>query len=152
MGSGISLAPNRWQAITWTTLSSEMPYGITKPQWVGTPIHECCLTHWGQGMHICVNKIITIGSDNGLSPVWRQTIIWTNAGLLSIRTLTTNFSEILIKIRTFSLTKIHLNMSSSKSLPFYLSLNVLSNYKIPVLLQSVNWTALLVFHGYFSPK
>ena len=25
-----------------------------------------------------------IGSDNGLSPIWRQAIIWTNADLLSI--------------------------------------------------------------------
>ena len=34
--------------------------------------------------HICVNKIITIGSDNGLSPGRRQAIIWTNAGMLLI--------------------------------------------------------------------
>ena len=27
----------------------------------------------------------TIGSDNGLSPVRRQTIIWNNAGILLIR-------------------------------------------------------------------
>ena len=36
---------------------------------------------------------IGIGSDNGLSPIRRQAIIWTNAGLLSIAP----FSEILIK-------------------------------------------------------
>ena len=42
-----------------------------------------------------------IGSDNGLSPVWRQAIIWTNARLLLIEPLGTNFSEILIKIHTF---------------------------------------------------
>ena len=29
--------------------------------------------------HICVSKVTIIGSDNGLSPGWRQTIIWTNA-------------------------------------------------------------------------
>ena len=39
-----------------------------------------------------------MGSDNGLSPVWRQAIISTIAGLLSIRPLGANFSEILIKI------------------------------------------------------
>ena len=34
---------------------------------------------------------------NGLAPVRRQAITWTNAGLLSIRPLGTNFSEIRIK-------------------------------------------------------
>ena len=43
-----------------------------------------------------------IGSDNGLAPGRRQTIIRTNAGLLSIETLGTNFSEILVEIQTFS--------------------------------------------------
>ena len=38
------------------------------------------------------------GSDNGLSPGWRQAIIWTNAGILLIGPLGTNFSEILIEI------------------------------------------------------
>ena len=42
-----------------------------------------------------------IGSDNGLSPVRRQAIIWTNDGLLSIRLQGTNTSEILIEIQTF---------------------------------------------------
>ena len=41
----------------------------------------------------------SIGSDNNLSPIWRQAIIYTNAGLLSIGPLRTNFSEILIKIQ-----------------------------------------------------
>ena len=56
------------------------------------------LTHWGRVMHICVNKLTIIGSDNGLPPGWRQAIIWTNAVLLLIGPLGTNFSEILIKI------------------------------------------------------
>ena len=54
------------------------------------------LTHWGRVTHICVGKLTTIGSDNGLSPVRRQGIIWTNAGILLIEPLETNFSEILI--------------------------------------------------------
>ena len=41
-----------------------------------------------------------MGSDNGLSPGRHQAIIWTNAGLLSIETLGTNFSEIVIEIQT----------------------------------------------------
>ena len=49
-------------------------------------------------MHIRVGKLTTIGSDNGLSPGRRQAIIWTNAGILLIWTLGTNFSEILIEI------------------------------------------------------
>ena len=52
-------------------------------------------------MHICVGKLTTIGSDNGLSPGRRQAIIWTNAGILLIWPLETNFSEILIAIETF---------------------------------------------------
>ena len=38
----------------------------------------------------------------------RQAIIWTNAGILLIETLGTNFSEILIKILTFSFKKMRL--------------------------------------------
>ena len=56
------------------------------------------LTHWDQATHICVSKLTIIASDNGLSPVQRQAIIWTNAGILLIRPLGTNFSEILIEI------------------------------------------------------
>ena len=52
-------------------------------------------------MHICVSKLTIIGSDNGLSPDRRQAIIWTNAGLLLIGPLGTNFSEILIEILAF---------------------------------------------------
>ena len=63
------------------------------------------LTHWGRVTHICVGKIIIIGSDNGLSPDRRQAIIWTNAGLLSIEPLWTYFSENSIKIQPFSLKK-----------------------------------------------
>ena len=33
-------------------------------------------------MHICVGNLTIIGSDNVLSPGWRQAIIWTNAGIL----------------------------------------------------------------------
>ena len=61
--------------------------------------------------HICVCDLTIIVSDNGLSPDWRQAIIWTNVGLLSIGTLGTNFSEILIKIQTFSFKKMQLKMS-----------------------------------------
>ena len=38
----------------------------------------------------------TIDSDNSLSPFRRQAIIWTNAGILLIGPLRTNFCEIWI--------------------------------------------------------
>ena len=69
------------------------------------------LTHWGLVTHICVDTLTNIGSDSGLLPGRRQAIIWTNAGILLIGHLGTNFSEILIRIQTFSLKKIHLKMS-----------------------------------------
>ena len=75
--------------------------------------------------HICVSKLTIIGSDNGLSPGRRQAIIWTNAGILLIRTLGTNFSEILSGIHVFSFKKMHFKMSSAKWRPFCLGLNVL---------------------------
>ena len=57
-------------------------------------------------------KEAIIGSGFGLSPVRRQAIIWTNAGLLSIGTLGANFIEILIETQTFSFKEKHLNRSS----------------------------------------
>ena len=77
-------------------------------------------------MHICVGKITNIDSDNGLSPGRHQAVIWTNAGVLLNRPLGTNFSEVLIKIHTFSFKKIHLKMSSGKWRPCFLGLNVLN--------------------------
>ena len=76
-------------------------------------------------MHICICKLTVIGSDNGLSPDRRQAITWTNAGLLLIGPLGTNFSEILIEILSFSFKKRRLNVSSAKRRPFCLDLNVL---------------------------
>ena len=83
------------------------------------------LTHWGRMTHICVSKLAIIGSDNGLSPDRRQAIIWTNAGILLIGPLGTNFNEILIEILTFSFKKMRFKVSSAKRRPFCLGLNVL---------------------------
>ena len=84
---------------------------------------------WGLMTHICISKLTIIGSDNGLSPGRHQAIIWTNAGILSIGHLGTNFNEILITIPTFSCKQIYLKMSSGKRRPFSLSLNVLKEKK-----------------------
>ena len=91
------------------------------------PMLGLYLTHWGRVTHICVGKLTTIGSDNGLSPGWRQAIIWSNAGILLIEPLGTNFSEILIGIQIFSLKQMRLKMASEKWRPFCLDLNVLIN-------------------------
>ena len=48
--------------------------------------------------HIYVSNQTIIDSDNGLAPDRRQAIIWTNAGILLIGPLGTNFSEVLIEI------------------------------------------------------
>ena len=84
------------------------------------------LTRWGRVTHICVSDLTIIGSDNGLSPGRRQAIIWTNAGILLIGPLRTNFIEILIGIQTFSFKKMHLKLSSGKCRPSCLGLNVLT--------------------------
>ena len=74
--------------------------------------------------HICVSNLTIIGLDNGLSPGRRQALIWTNAGVLLIRPLGTNLSEILIGIQPSSFRKMRLKMSSGKWRPFCLGLNV----------------------------
>ena len=51
---------------------------------------DMSLTHWGRVTHICVSKLTIIGSDNGLSP---------------------NFSETLIVILTFSFKKMRMKVS-----------------------------------------
>ena len=76
------------------------------------------LTYWGRATHVCISSLISIASDNGLLPGLRQSIISTNAAILSI--------EILVGIQIFSFTKMHLKISSATWRPFCLGLNVLS--------------------------
>ena len=102
--------------------------GITCPVWT-VHMHMdsvmSILTHWGRVTHICVGNLTIIASHNGLPPARRQAIISTNTRILLIRSLGTNFSEISIGIQTFSVKKMHLNMSSAKWCPFCLGRNVL---------------------------
>ena len=117
----VDCLPNKWlhcNGITMNIITSQ----VTSDSTVYLTI---CLTYWGRVTHICVGKLTIIGSDNGLSPERRQAIIWTNAGILLIGPLGTNFSEILMEIQTFSLKKIRLQMSSAKCCSFCLGLNVL---------------------------
>ena len=108
--------------------------------------------------HICISKLIIFGSDNGLSPGWREASIWTNAGILLIGPLGTNFSEILIEIYTFWFTKMHLKMWSGKWRPFCLGLNVLKanrsfnlvsdgTFCYPVALKAVRWTSTSIINA-----
>ena len=84
------------------------------------------LTHWCRVTHICISDLTSIGSDNGLSPGRRQAIIRTNAGILLIRPLGTNFSEFLVEILIVSFKKMCLKVSSAKRRPFCLGLNELN--------------------------
>ena len=99
--------------------------------------------NWGWVIHIRVSKLTIIGSDNGLSPSWRQAIIWTNAVIFLIWPLGTNFSEILIKIHIFSFKKMHLKMLSVKCRHFCLCLNVSGAHIIHELIIQIPWSYTL---------
>ena len=74
--------------------------------------------------HICISKLTIIGSDNGLVPTRRQAIIWTNAGILLIGPLGTNFN----RNSYIFIQETHLKLSSGKWQPFCLGLNVLTHW------------------------
>ena len=94
-------------------------------EYVSTGNQLGSLTDWGRVTHICFNNLTILVSDKCLSPDRRQAIIWTNAWILLIGPLGSNFSEMLIKIHTFSFNKMYSKMSSGKRRSFCLSLNVL---------------------------
>ena len=120
----VDLLPDGTNPLHWPLLTYQQRWNMIftskqfhkKIQWI------CSLTHWGRVTHICVGNLIINGSDNGLSPGRRQPIIWTNAGILLIGRLGSNFNEILSKILTFK--KIRLNVLSAKWRPFCLGLNL----------------------------
>ena len=71
---------------------------------------------------------VSIGSGNGLPPVRRQAIAWSNADSLSIGPIGSNFIENWIEILTFSYKKIRLKMSSAKWRPFCPGGDALNTY------------------------
>ena len=87
--------------------------GIISPPFKFTFIK---LIYLGRVTQICVKKLITIGSDNGLSPGRRLAIIWNNAVIYFIRHIGKNFSEFLIEIQTFTKKKVYFKMSSGDHL------------------------------------
>ena len=113
---------------------------IFSTQCIKNGVGQKLLTHWGQATHICIVNLTIIGSDDGLSCCWRQTTIWSNAGILLIEPSGTNISEILMEIQTFSSKKMHFKMSSIKWRPFCLDLNLFNK----VLIYSVylSWASL----------
>ena len=75
--------------------------------------------------HICVSKLTSIGSDNGLSPGRCQGIVRSNT--VMIVPLGTNVSELSIEVHTLSFKKMHLNMTFEKWQLLCLILNVLNS-------------------------
>ena len=94
--------------------------------------------------HIWGGNLTIIVSDNGLSPDQRQAIIWTNSRNLLIGLFEWNFSEISIRIDTFSSKQIQLKMSSAKWRPFCLGLIVLKMWVTSTKTNSVyiSWDML----------
>ena len=73
---------------------------------------------------------VCIGLDNGFLPIRRQAIIWSNAGILLIGPIGTNFSQIVFKIQIFSFKKMHLKISSVKWWPFCPGGDELTHWKL----------------------
>ena len=74
-------------------------------------------------IYALLNEAI-IGSDNVMSPVWRQATIWTNAGILLIshgKQISMKFSS---KYNNVFFEKMRLKMSSGKWRPFCLGLSM----------------------------
>ena len=99
---------------------------------------------------ICVSKLSILDSDNGLSPGRHQAIIGTNAGILLIEPLGTNFSEILNETHRFSFKKMRLKMSSAKWRPFCLGLNVHYNDVIMDTIASQITSLTIVYSTVYS--
>ena len=103
--------PSKCSMITLPVLWLLMPWLLTLINWSLSFMRMDFNSLRPSGAYICVGNLTIIGS---------------NAGILLIGPLGTNFIEMLIEIHTFSFKKIHLKMSSGKWGPFCLGLNVLT--------------------------
>ena len=103
------------------------------------------LTHWGQVTQICVSKLTIFSSNNDLSPGRHQATMWTNAGILLIRTSRINFIEILSETHTFSIKKMYLKMSSAWWGHICPGLNKLTTS--PIHIQNQYWTTFVLNPG-----
>ena len=95
-------------------------------------------TRWGQVVHIFINKLIIIGSDNGLSPNPGHAIIRTNAGILLMGPMEINFSEIVIKVYMLSFKVMDFKMLSENWQLFCRGLNVLNKMYTIFLVSNVH--------------
>ena len=107
-------APSHYLSQCWPR--SMLPYGVSRPQWVNSLRPSDAYMH---------RNLTIIDSDKGLLPGWHQAIIWTNAGILLIGPLATNF--ILMEMLIFSFKKMHLKVSSGEWRPFCVGVNVLNH-------------------------
>ena len=125
----------RWNFLRFYCDKMMKRFGEIERQW------NISSLNLGRVTHICVSRLTITGSDNGVSPGRRQAIIWTNAGILLLGPLGTNFSENSIEILTFSFMKKRLKVSSAKWRPFCLGLNVLTHScldKMAAIFRAVN--------------
>ena len=101
---------------------------------------QSCFNSLRQSGTLCVYKLTIIDSDKGLSLRRHQAIIWTNAGLLLIGPLGTNFSEILIEIFLhFNSIKCIWKCRLENGGPSCFCLNVLSHrYVLTVIICSIS--------------
>ena len=106
----------RQQAITWSNVDPDLCCHI-----VSLGHNE--LTHCSLVMPY--SGVEHMGSGNDLSPVQCQAITWTNTDISNIQPIKTNFSEVLITIKTFSFMKMHLKVSSATGQPYCLGLTLL---------------------------
>ena len=154
IGSDKDLSPGRRQVIIWTMMTSSngnifrvtghLCGEFTGPRWSprtkandGGALMFSLICVWINGW---VNN-----REAGDLRRYRAhyDVIVMNAGLLSIGTLRTNFSEILSEIYTFSFKKMHLKMSSAKWRSLCFSLNVLKCVEVSKsYLPKDVWTAL----------
>ena len=123
--NGISFMINNRNQVDIQCCMTRLEHSLWKHPLSG----EFVLTHWGRETHIWVSKLTMIGSDNGLLPGGCQAIIWTNAEILLIGHMGTNFSETLIEIYTFSFKKMHFKISFADWWIWCIGLNVLIGVK-----------------------
>ena len=140
-----------WNRYLWMSNCITLWVLITHPYprfWWQTShmVYQNILTHWDRVTHICVSDLTIIGSDNGLSPGRRQAVIRTNAGILIIRPLGTNFSEVLIEILIFSFKKMRLKVSSAKRRTFCLDLNVLRKIIYKTQMDTNGYSVYICIH------
>ena len=124
-------ADSRFSHSQWETvlLCNDVSHWLAANQvshvcvWTHWGLHRMVMvsTHWGRVTHICVSKLIIIGSGNGLSPGRRQAI--NNTAISLIEPSRTKFAEIFNETRTLSFKKVHLKRSSAKWRPFCLGFN-----------------------------